>query len=94
MSGEKRLLKIGATYHTTNPACPQVRVICERARAVDTNGNECGPCVGYAVQVVDGKYHRPLFIDADGRFLDNNDYCLDYCMEEIERPARYWVRKK
>lgn len=93
MPGKKFIL-IGATYHTTDPAHPQVRVICERARAVDTNGNECGPCVGYAVQVIDGKYHEPMFIDKDGCFLDEPEYKLDRCMEEIERPARYWVRKK
>lgn len=63
-------IKIGATYSTSNPKIPTIRVICELSREVDKKGDLVGPCRGYMAQVCDGKYHAPLRLDAYGMFED------------------------
>lgn len=91
---EKRQFKVGATYTTTHPLYPQVRVIDELARDVDTNGNVCGPCKGYSVCVVDGKFHMPVFVDKDGFFIDDKEYYVDERIEDIPILEKYLPKKQ
>lgn len=63
-------IKIGATYTTSNPDIPTIRVICELSRDTDAKGNVIGKCRGYQAQVCDGKYHAPVWVNVDGTFTD------------------------
>ena len=63
-------IKIGATYSTSNPDIPEIRVICELSRATDKSGRVVGKLRGYQAQVCDGTYHAPLIITPEGDFQD------------------------
>lgn len=63
-------IKIGATYSTSNPDIPEIRVISELSRATDKSGRVIGCLHGYQAQVCDGTYHAPLVLDAQGFFQD------------------------
>ena len=65
-------IKVGATYSTSNPDIPEIRVICELSRATDKSGRIIGKLRGYQAQVCDGVYHAPLIITTDGDFRDTD----------------------
>lgn len=79
---KKSNIEVGATYTTTNPNVPEVRVIAELSRDTDKNGRVIGELRGYNVQVCDGTYHAPMTIDAYGVFND-----IDGCLAEQIAPA-------
>lgn len=77
-------IKIGATYSTSNPDIPEIRVISELSRATDKSGRVIGCLRGYQAQVCDGVYHAPLILDAQGFFQD-----IEGCLQKmIKEPTR------
>lgn len=77
-------IKIGATYSTSNPDIPEIRVISELSRATDKSGRVIGKLRGYQAQVCDGVYHAPLIITPDGDFED-----IDGSLQKmVKEPAR------
>lgn len=77
-------IKVGATYSTSNPDIPEIRVICELSRAIYKSGRIVGKLRGYQAQVCDGKYHAPLIITPDGDFED-----IDGSLQKmVKEPAR------
>ena len=77
---------VGATYSTTHPDYPKVRVIARRACEVEQKTRRSSKDIdkmeiyevyherGFVCQVCDGKYHAPIFLDLDGCWRENDKF--------------------